>query len=315
MIKINIKDYNIPPEPLTRSGAYRKIKKACDNEDGEVYNGHHYKSKAVLDKLKAHSLHKNVIENGDKPKCFYCESVIEHAAKLQVEHYRPKAKVDPEDTNGTQHKGYNWLGLEWSNLLLSCPNCNGKDAKGNRFPLRDHTKRAPKINPITTNPLDYNRVNCIANQSPLLDEEPLLLNPEIDEPAEFITFNNMGQIEGIEVRGKTTVSILKLDRDPLFAARQDLLNPIIDDIILAIGGFQAGKLNLDSFMFWLKSNCNKILALDDVRKPYCAWARHIINNFEDCVVQKIDVLYQDYLRNAYETSVNEGIDLIPNRFW
>lgn len=49
-------------------------------------------------------------------KCAYCESRIE---KCEVEHYRPKGRVD-----GSAHPGYYWLAYEWENLYPSCESCN-----------------------------------------------------------------------------------------------------------------------------------------------------------------------------------------------
>jgi hypothetical protein len=46
-----------------------------------------------------------------KNKYAYCETNTLAGATLQVEHYRPKAKLI-EDTD---HLGYYWLAYEWTN--------------------------------------------------------------------------------------------------------------------------------------------------------------------------------------------------------
>lgn len=301
MIRITHKDYNVVPEPLTRPGTYKQIQRAVLAEDGENYNTTYYKDSVVVNKLKAFSVHKNNLDPGDKPKCYYCESYTEHVAVLQVEHFRPKAKVSDVDNNNTAHPGYYWLGLEWSNLLLSCPNCNGKEAKGNRFPLENFNDRATPINPITGGaplPLGYDRTNCIANGHTLLNEKPLLINPEYEDPTPFLTFDEFGQIHGIHEKGIKSVEIYNLKRAPLLSARQEKLNIIIKDINLACAARDLGKIDDNCFMVWLEAECSKILQLDNIRNEYCLWGRYIIANFETCIVSKI-ATYKDQLREAF----------------
>lgn len=302
MIQITHKDYNVVPEPLTRPGTYRQIQRAVLETNGERYNTTYYKDLIVVNKLKAFSDHRDNLELGDKPKCYYCESFVEHVAILQVEHFRPKAKVDNIDNNNLSHSGYYWLGLEWSNLLLSCPNCNGKHAKGNRFPLEDFNNRVTAINPISSAPplpLVYDRTRCIVNQAPLINEKPLLINPENEDPAPHLTFNEFGQIFGASIKGIHSVSIYKLDRDPLFAARQEKLNSIIRDLNLACGARNRGKIDDNCLLAWFEAVCKNVLDLDDIRKDYCLWGRYIISNFENCVVSKIDE-YKVELREAFQ---------------
>ena len=301
MIQITHKDYNVVPEPLTRPGTYRQIQRAVLEADGERYNTTYYKDLIVVNKLKAFSVHRDNLEPGDKPKCYYCESYVEHVAVLQVEHFRPKAKVDNVDNNNLPHRGYYWLGLEWSNLLLSCPNCNGKQAKGNRFPLEDFNDRLTAINPITSAPplaLVYDRSNCIVNQAPLINEKPLLINPESEDPAPHLTFDGFGQIFGIGNKGINSVRIYNLDRDPLFAARQEKLNIIIRELNLACAARNIGRINDNCLGAWFEAICKSVIDLDDIRKDYCLWGRYIIANFENCVVAKINE-YKDELRLAF----------------
>ncbi|MFH7005201.1 HNH endonuclease [Flavobacterium bizetiae] len=302
MIQLTNKDYNTIPEPLTKAGTYRQISRAVLATNGEFYNTTYYKDLAVVNKLKAFSVHRNILEPGDKPKCYYCESHVEHVAVLQVEHFRPKAKVDSIDNNNLPHRGYYWLGLEWSNLLLSCPNCNGKNAKGNRFPLEDFNNRVTAINPIISVPqlpLVYDRTSCIANHAPLINERPLLLNPEYEDPTPHLTFDEFGQIYGVGNKGEKSVEIYTLDRDPLVAARQEKLNAIIRDINLACAARDRNAIDNNSLIIWFETTCTKILELDDIRKEYCLWGRYIIANFENCVVSKIDE-YKTELRLAFQ---------------
>ena len=106
------KDFDNPPKELNGKTIKKAIKVAILNRNpGKV---------------------KEALEIIYKEKCGYCESKVKHCATLQVEHYRPKNKVDDQDS---PTDGYYWLASEWSNLLLSCPRCNQQGAKGNKFPL------------------------------------------------------------------------------------------------------------------------------------------------------------------------------------
>ena len=55
-------------------------------------------------------------------KCAYCESFYAGTQPVDVEHYRPKGKVD----GMAGHPGYWWLAGRWENLLPSCIDCNRK---------------------------------------------------------------------------------------------------------------------------------------------------------------------------------------------
>lgn len=311
MIKISGKNYDDVPDILIRKGAFKKIKKAIDAVDGKVYDGYYYGHADVKNKLKAFSVHQATLQQGDKPKCYYCESYVEHVAVLQVEHFRPKAKVSLTDTSGSLHSGYNWLGLEWSNLLLSCPGCNNQVAKGNRFPLANHSNRCAPINPIIItrdandrDTFNYDRVNCKADSTYLINESPLLVNPEMEEPSNFLTFDDLGHIIGRDDKGKKSVEIYNLDRDPLLAARQELITPILDEINVAIAANELKRSQGDAFIVWLESICDKVLKYDNEKKEYCLWGRYIIANFESCIVLKIDEEYRAQLRLAFQNIQN-----------
>ena len=56
--------------------------------------------------------------------CSYCEKAYEEERDLQVEHIQPKGYKDAAGNLIYEH-----LKTEWSNFLLSCGTCNGKDNK------------------------------------------------------------------------------------------------------------------------------------------------------------------------------------------
>ncbi len=162
-------------------------------------------SKEVIKELKKYYL----------GKCAYCESnCIE-----EVEHFRPK-----------DH--YFWLYYEWTNLLPSCHDCNTfAGGKGNQFTtINSKETLAPFIKG------KLNKKACIANKVPLKNEKPYILHPEYDEPKNHLIFKINEKKEGIDIveveddkRGKETIRICNLNREPLRWNRQDyVIKPIIE---------------------------------------------------------------------------------------
>jgi hypothetical protein len=101
-------------------------------------------------------------------KCVFCESFIMDVDVGDVEHFRPKAAVstrgleDPHRQVDVDHPGYFWLSQTWSNLFLSCRQCN-ESFKKNFFDLLPETARA------------------LPNAPGVGGEEPLLLTPDLPD--------------------------------------------------------------------------------------------------------------------------------------
>lgn len=80
-------------------------------------------------------------------KCVFCEMFIMHGDAGDVEHFRPKSQVTVADHSVPSerslvdnHPGYFWLSQTWSNLFLSCRQCNGA-YKGTLFDVQDSEQR------------------------------------------------------------------------------------------------------------------------------------------------------------------------------
>lgn len=145
------------------------------------------------------------------PKCAWCERKRDLNRELDVEHYRPKAKVTewsgnppidiktppPEVDCGT---GYWWLAFRWDNLSLACKNCN-QHWKRNLFPVRP-----PR--PDCTE-------GCETN------EQPLLLDPA----SKFHTRDHFawdiysGRVQGVSDEGTATIITCGLNREELLQLR------------------------------------------------------------------------------------------------
>ena len=149
---------------------------------------------------------RTTLETCQHAKCCFCESLI-HSGN-HVEHFRPKKAVHQHRDEPLIKPGYYWLTYEWTNLLLACPVCNGKHKK-NLFPLEDPASRA-------THP-DHD----------LARERPLLIDPAVENPEGLLAWNGLHVTTASgDVRAKTTIAVLGLNRDGLVAARRQRLGEI-----------------------------------------------------------------------------------------
>ena len=116
-------------------------------------------------------------------KCAYCESKMSHIEYGHIEHFKPKSR-------------FRNLAFEWTNLLLSCPICNGPEYKGDHFP--EETDGGPLVNPC--------------------DETPA-------EHFEFVfdPVAKLASVIGKTIRGQTTEKLLGLNRSDLREYRSKII--------------------------------------------------------------------------------------------
>jgi 5-methylcytosine-specific restriction endonuclease McrA len=178
------------------------------------------KEKSFQDFEKYKSYFKKELEgliNHYKSKCGYCESKIDKGSTYPIlDHYRPRAKLRDDKS----HPGYYWLLYEWTNLVPVCSRCN--TAKSNRFPIDISKGKRANGPPMENGCLDMNA--CRVDSKILLDEFPLVLHPEVDEPEKHIIFLSAGRIKHLTLKGKTTVEVCNLNRGDLIAKRKGLID-------------------------------------------------------------------------------------------
>lgn len=164
---------------------------------------------------------KEALHSMSEGMCAYCESRYDATQPVDVEHFRPKGRIDTQA--GKVQPAYWWLAASWSNLLPSCIDCNREReqilfdgsmmmmGKADRFPLLDESTRA----------------NAIGDEA---HEVPLLLDPTNDEPTHylrFVTWDEKCIIEPIHhdltkldaLRGRTSIDTYGLNRRGLVADR------------------------------------------------------------------------------------------------
>jgi uncharacterized protein (TIGR02646 family) len=141
--------------------------------------------------IYGHQTVKNALTTAQYQKCCFCERKTEIG---DIEHLRPKNAYQQKEGKSLSKPGYYWLAYEWENLFFCCEKCN-RSYKRNLFPLADESKRAKSH-------LDHiNR------------EEPLFINPETENPEEFIEFIGIHpQAINNNARAKTTIKRTGIDR-------------------------------------------------------------------------------------------------------
>ncbi len=169
-------------------------------------------------------------------KCAFCETDTSAGAAMQVEHYRPKAKVKVKGL--PEEQGYYWLGYEWSNLLLACASCNRH--KWNSFPIAGpRTATAP----LTGTTLDA--AHCRIDSADLMAEDPYLVNPEVDaDSMRHFRFQADGKIEHQTSQGKESIKVYDLNRPSLIKKRQKYVyDQLFDKLTKHFGQLLNGQIN------------------------------------------------------------------------
>ncbi len=121
-----------------------------------------------------------------------------------VEHFRPKGRVDPYPNGDSQYPGYYWLAYDWSNLFLCKARINSSD-KRNFFPLKYDKNR--------------NKSHHDTNK-----EEPLFINCSEEDPRKFINYVEE-EPKGIddEGRGEFNITFFQLRHFDFTEARRERL--------------------------------------------------------------------------------------------
>jgi hypothetical protein len=160
-------------------------------------------------------------------KCGYCEDFMGNVKieekpdwDWQIEHYRPKAQVFEDPTHG----GYYWLAYECTNFLIVCPICNGLRRKADKFPIAIGTTRLVDSHFIENSSLQTDV--CSLFHPIFKNEKPLLINPVVDKPKDFIQFFPDGTIKGKNERGHESIKIYGLDRQTLNIRRKKIIDNI-----------------------------------------------------------------------------------------
>ncbi len=229
-------------------------------------------------------------------KCAYCET---KEYLPDIEHYRPKKGV----TKLKGHPGYYWLCYEWTNLIPACYFCNSRSGKWNKFPIMGMRVMKPSFLP--SGDLDKNKLK--ANITPLIDEKPYLLHPEIDDPKPYFKFYKNGKIEGVDSigRGAETIRICDLDRDNLRYRRKKLLDDFKEEIEHDLKLYMNEDLDNVGLNNAFKNRFEKLDNLCQPHQEFSLTATYAREYFDDMIVPLIqDNFYQKIVSQAHKKYLN-----------
>lgn len=278
-----IKDFDTVPTTLTSGNCKAKIKVSLKEKGKHNFSTSYYAS----DKIKT------VLSEIYNNKCAFCENDTTAGASLQVEHYRPKAKV----TEDEDHPGYYWLGYVWSNLLYACSKCNR--SKSNFFPIKSSINRVETPSLVTPEELNYDE--CQSNYKDYLDEEPLIINPEITDPRKHITFLANGKIRGNTDEGKETITKCKLYRKPLVIARKKLIGDTLHELKKVVLAFNNNEVGAETVQYVVKNEIVKLLKIYNENKSFSELARTALSNFDTYFIRRFGIQKdQNLLRKYFE---------------
>ncbi|WP_175421746.1 MULTISPECIES: endonuclease [unclassified Bradyrhizobium] len=117
-------------------------------------------------------------------KCAYCESRYAFQAPVDVEHYRPKGRVEGEPN----HPGYWWLAADWANLLPSCLDCNRRRKQVAPVVSATLTVLYEAMQTGKQDSFPVLGARALHEPDDLVTEQPLLLDPTRDEPDEHLAY-------------------------------------------------------------------------------------------------------------------------------
>jgi hypothetical protein len=214
-------------------------------------------------------------------KCAYCEFRYAAGITGDVEHYRPKGRIDGEDGKSVW-PGYYWLATDWDNLLPSCRLCNsptkltdligGQErtmGKANFFPLEPGSRRAKKKRDLEA-------------------ERPLILNPCKHDPSEHLEFfeknGHKALIRGKTEAGRRTVEICGLNRAELVRERLEILSQLetlMFDIQRAYRRLKnaSDQMQKDDFQSEIGEKRKQLHEFEEPDRNFSALARSEIKRF------------------------------------
>ena len=278
---ITTKDINNPPTSLFNAKAEQEriaIYQDLDSISASIYKGEKITINDKNDRyygteeFEVRYLLRRLFHN----KCAYCE-IKEYAP--DVEHFRPKKGVT--GSQKSKH-GYYWLCYEWTNLLLACRACNTGTGKMNKFPVANNRVTNPPLTPLGK--LDFDK--CKANHAYLLNELPLLLHPEIDEPTNFLQLEWNGELTalaGQNGKGHASIDTYDLNRGNLIFERKKIIDDFKEIIDLFFRGFKEKFIDLITLQAYIKILLEEFSAKSIVSTPYSFVYFYVCQHFASFV--------------------------------
>lgn len=208
-------------------------------------------------------------------KCAYCESIYGHVSDGDVEHFRPKGKVNEKNP---QTPGYYWLANDWDNLFLACMHCNQRRkhvlygeatltsyGKLDQFPVSNETKRLLK------------HTHRLSKE----EKVRLLINPCKDDPAKELAYEGKeGVVVPLTDKGKKSIEVFVLQRHLLVQERKKQLLLLYQQMDRVLRELE--RLNNDNSAAQKKifeDEFDILLSFTEKEKPYAGMSRFFVKKF------------------------------------
>jgi uncharacterized protein (TIGR02646 family) len=234
--------------------------------------------------------------------CAYCEEKVDNYAP--IEHFRPKHEI-----TGVNTEGYYWLGCHWTNFLLSCNPCNSSFKKNN-FPITGIRASIMVSNPVNR---DVFYANGHILSASLQAEQALLLHPVLDNPDDYLMFEEDGTVSAKNgnLKAITSIECYGLSnwekRQELIAKRQVIVLNVTYEVYHSIKNYvNDERLYIDL----LKIHLVIKRAIDlkneaEQYEPFSAIRRSCLVNFKTFFIDKFNGIDKSRLEVAYQKVVNQ----------
>lgn len=288
MVPVN-RDQVGKPESLTapNGSGYREHQRAAvyyQSTQSKAYAFTHYKGPDVVSALNT------LFHN----KCAYCEGKITSTGPIDVEHFRPKGRIEGE----LNHPGYWWLATEWTNLLASCIDCNrGRNqillSSEDGQQLTQGERLSGKHDHF---PVAGLRATCATDDHS--QEDPLLIDPTCMDPSKHINWKVVADHPlaiAFSRYGETSIDLFGLNRLKLAEARRELQLKLDEDFLclkemISRIADEPTDEGVRRWMPVLQKHIDKFYRQAEASNEYSAFARHIVDSRYSTVAKMVDEL-------------------------
>jgi len=270
---------------------------------------------------------KRIIRNITSGRCAYCGLRVIDSSQLEVEHYRPKKRLDISSHEFGLHKNSNYVmvkkrshkvdfgyfifGNHYKNLLPACSVCNkgidggtiiiGREfhsnisfGKRNYFPV--YYKK------VAGRRVDYRVGECAINN--IFGETPLLFNPYKDDPCSLFSYKKRVNVQGgfyikicarkninkVErLKAVITINLLGLNRIGLCSKRYDIYEGLLQ---LKKNIMMDKNINNSKVIIWASHAINCVKYFDFTMGSLIGYAYHIAGSLPSQLRNIIRTLFE-----------------------
>lgn len=185
--------------------------------------------------------YKKAFSDAQHGRCGYCDRLVDPNEYGDVDHYRPKGRVDEMDDPKAEAKclreepprvkavsadGYDWLRYSWANYLFACEKCNRR-FKRCLFPVTGGSRTLP-----------------LTQQGSAAEQALLLWCYGTVNPGDHLELTRVGSIgaRNGSLTGKATILTCGLSRGRLQQARLDRCEAAFESAELILKLYEKGTV-------------------------------------------------------------------------